>query len=68
MPAKYGVGDTVCLQGEVRLVDAAGEGTVTVEIKGTGQRVTLMAQSSYIELVEKAKGGKGFIKAPKGLK
>jgi hypothetical protein len=68
MPAKYGIGDQVCLQGEVRLVDAAGEGTVTIEIKGTGQRVTMMAQSTYIDLVEKAKGGKGFTKAPKGLK
>ena len=68
MPAKFGIGDQVCLQGEVRLVDAAGEGTVTIEIKGTGQRVTMMAQSTYIDLVEKAKGGKGFTKAPKGLK
>jgi hypothetical protein len=41
---------------------------VTIEIKGTGQRVTMMAQSTYIDLVEKAKGGKGFTRAPKGLK
>jgi hypothetical protein len=68
MPSRFGIGDTVRLQGEVRLVDAAGEGTVTIEIKGTGQRVTVMAQSAFIDLVEKAKGGKGFTKAPKGLR
>jgi hypothetical protein len=66
MPAKYGIGDQVCLQGEVRLVDAAGEGTVTIEIKSTGQRVTMMAQSTYIELVEKAKGGKGSPRRRRG--
>jgi hypothetical protein len=31
MPSWFGIGDTVCLQTEVRLVDAAGEGTVTIE-------------------------------------
>jgi hypothetical protein len=55
MPARFGIGDQVCLQGEVKLVDAAGDGTVTIEIKGTGQRVTMLAQSTYIDLLEKAK-------------
>jgi hypothetical protein len=42
---------------------------VTIEIKGMRQRVTMMEQSTYIDLVEKGrKGGKGFTKAPKGLK
>jgi hypothetical protein len=68
MPARCGIGDDVSLHGTVKLVDAAGDGTVTIEIKGTGQRVTMMAQSTYIDLVEKAKGGKGFTRAPKGLK
>ena len=44
MPARFGIGDEVALRGTVRLVDAAGDGTVTIELGGTGQRVTVMAQ------------------------
>ena len=65
MPARFGIGDEVTLRGTVRLIDAAGDGTVTIELHGTGQRVTVMASSTYVELVAKAKGGQG---APKGLK
>ena len=68
MPARFGIGDEVSLRGTVRLVDAAGDGTVTIELHGTGQRVTVMANSTYVELLAKAKGGQGFTKAPKGLK
>jgi hypothetical protein len=68
MPPKFGVGDEVSLRGTVRLVDVAGEGMVTIELQSTGHRVTVMANSTGVELVEKAKGGKGFTKAPKGLK
>ncbi len=68
MPARFGIGDQVCIQGEVRLINAGGEGTVTIELRGTGQRVTITANSSYVDLVEKAKGGKGFTKVVKALK
>ncbi len=67
MPASFGIGAEVALLGTVRLVDAAGDVTVPIELHGTGQRVTVMANSTYVELVAKAKGGKGFTKAPKGL-
>lgn len=66
--AVFGIGDEVALRGAVRLVDAAGKGTVTVELHSTGQRITVLAESSFLELVSKAKGGQGFTKAPKGLK
>lgn len=65
-PPRFAIGDEISLRGIVRLVDAAGEGTVTVEVSATGQRITLAAASSHIELVVKAKRGEGFTKAPKG--
>jgi len=57
MPARFGIGDEVLLRGTVKLLNAAGEGTVTIELHGTGQRLTVMASSTYVELVAKAKGG-----------
>jgi hypothetical protein len=30
--SRFGIGDEIALRGTVRLVEAAGEGTVTVEI------------------------------------
>lgn len=63
---RFDIGDEVCLFGTVRLVDAAGDGTVTVELGATGQRVTVQADSSFVLLQAKAKAGAGFSKAPKG--
>ena len=54
------------MRGIVRLLDVGGPNTVTVELHSTGQRITVMADSTYAELVAKAKGGQGFTKAPKG--
>ena len=68
MAARFGIGDEVTLRGSVRLVDAGGPGTLTIELRSNGQRVTVLASSSFVELVQKAKGGMGFTKAPKGLK
>jgi len=60
------VGDEVALRGIVRLVDAAGDGTVTIELKGTEYRVTLYTDnSSQVELIAKAKP-ESFRNAPKG--
>lgn len=54
----FDVGDEVCLRGVVRLLDVAGEGTVTIEIHATGQRVTVSATAGSIELVSKAPLGR----------
>lgn len=49
------------MPGIVRLVDAVGEGTVTVELNATGQRITFQAERNFIDLVGKAEKpfGKG---------
>ena len=49
---RFGVGDQVALKGIVRLVDKAGDGTVTIELQSTGQRVTVQTDSAVIDLVE----------------
>ena len=56
----FGVGDEVALHGVVRLVDTAGDGTVTIE----RHRVTIMADSSYVDLMGEVKR-ESFTKAPK---
>jgi hypothetical protein len=43
-----------------------GPGTVTIEIAATGQRMTVMADSTSVELVAKGKAGQGFARVPKG--
>jgi hypothetical protein len=50
----------------VQLVDAAGDGTVTVETHLTGTQLTLQEGSTSIALVSKAKVS-SFTKTPKGL-
>ena len=47
------------------MVDAGGDGTVTIALQSTGHRVTIMADSSYVDLVGEAKR-ESFTKAPKG--
>ncbi len=66
MATRFDIGDEVSLRGTEKLLNAAGD--VTIELHGTGQRVTVMANSTYVDLVAKAKGEQGFTKAPKGLK
>jgi hypothetical protein len=63
---RFDIGDEVALRGIVRLLDVGGDGTVTVEIHATGTRLTVMADSTYIDLVAKGKAGQAFTKAPKG--
>jgi hypothetical protein len=64
---RFDIGDEVSLRGIVRLLDVGDPGTVTIEIAATGQRMTVMADSTSVELVAKGKAGPGFAKAPKGL-
>jgi hypothetical protein len=64
--SRFDIGDEVSLRGIVRLLDVSGPGTVTIEIAATGQRMTVMADSTGVELVEWGKAGQGFTKAPKG--
>ena len=67
MPKRFNIGDEVALHGIVRLLDVASLGTITIELHSTGQRITVMADSTYVELVvAKARGVAGFTKAPKG--
>ncbi len=54
---RFEIGDEVALRGIVRLLDVAGPGTVTVEIAATGQRLTVMSESTGVELVAKGKAG-----------
>jgi hypothetical protein len=63
--SRFDIGDEVALRGVVRLLNAAGDGTVTVELTGSGLRHTLREDSSFIELVAKGKAD-AFRKAPKG--
>ena len=63
---RFDIGDEVALRGIVRLLDVGGTGKVTIEIAVTGQRMTVMADSTGVELVAKGKAGQGFTKAPKG--
>ena len=78
MPARFGIGDEVTLRGTVRLIDAAGDGTVTIELHGTGQRVTVMASSTYASRCPSGKSamspadalashGRGFAAAVRAL-
>ncbi len=53
------------MHGIVLLLDVGGPGTVTVEISATGQRMTVMADATAVELIAKGKAGQGFTKAPK---
>ena len=46
------------------MVDAGGDGTVTIELQSTGRRVTIMADSSYVDLMGEVKR-ESFTKAPK---
>ena len=55
---RFDIGDQVALRGIVRLLDVGGPGTVTIEIAGTGQRMTVMADSTHVELVAKGKQGR----------
>jgi hypothetical protein len=50
----------------VRLLDAGGDGTVKVEIHATGTRLTVMADSTYIDLVAKGKAGTGIHEGTEG--
>ena len=61
---RFDIGDELALRGIVRLLDGAGPGTVTIEIAGTGQRMTVMANSTGVELVASGKAAQGFTKAP----
>ena len=63
---RFDIGDEVALRGIVRLLDVGGPGTVTIEIAATGQRMTVMADTTSIKLVAKGKAGQAFTKAPKG--
>lgn len=65
MAKRFDIGDEVRLDGIVRLLDAAGPGTVTIELRSTGQRVTIMADSSFVELKANAKP-ETLRKSPKG--
>ena len=47
---RFDIGDEVALHGIVRLLDVGGPGTVTIEIAATGQRMTVMADSTSVEL------------------
>ena len=51
MPAKFSIGDEVALRGTVKLLDVAGDGTITVSLHGTGTRITLWVDSTSIDLV-----------------
>ena len=62
---RFGIGDEVTLHGIVRLLDAAGPGTVTVEISATGQRMTVQELATGLDLVAKGKAD-AFTKAPRG--
>ena len=66
MAKHFNIGDEVALSGVVRLLDVGGPNTVTIELHATGQRITVMADSTSVELVARAKGGAGFTKALKG--
>jgi hypothetical protein len=48
---RFGIGDQVALHGIVRLVDVAGEDTVTIELLATGHRVTIRADSGHVDLI-----------------
>ena len=50
---RFDLGDEVCIAGVVRLLDAAGDRTVTIEIHATGQRITLRRDENTLELVAK---------------
>jgi len=50
---RFNVGDEVTVSGIVRMVDADGGGTITIEL-GTGLRVTLREESAALELVKRA--------------
>jgi hypothetical protein len=63
---RFDIGDEVALQGIVRLLDVGGPGTVTIEIAATGHRMTILADSTHVELVAKGKAGQAFTKQPKG--
>jgi hypothetical protein len=63
---RFDIGDEVQLRGIVRLLDVGGYGTMTIEIAATGQRMTVMADSTGVELVAKGKAGQAFTKVPKG--
>ncbi len=62
---RFAVGDDVTLRGLVRLIDAAGHGTLTIELLATGNRVTLYGDSGHVDLVAPAKR-ESFTKAPRG--
>ena len=51
---RFDLGDEVVLQGVVRLIDAGGPGSVTIEVQATGQRVTIDEGSAFVALVGKA--------------
>ena len=61
---RFDIGDEVTLHGIVRLLDAAGPGTVTVEISATGQRMTVQELATGLDLVAKGKAD-AFTKGPK---
>jgi len=63
---RFDLGDEVVLQGVVRLIDAGGPGSVTIEVQATGQRVTIAEGSAFVSLVGKANPETAFAKAPKG--
>jgi hypothetical protein len=63
---RFDLGDEVVLQGVVRLIDAGGPGSVTIEVQATGQRITIDEGSAFVALVAKAKPETAFAKAPKG--
>ncbi len=54
MAAKLSVGDDATLHGVVRLVGWAGDGTVTIELEATGQRLTVRANSRFMDLAGRA--------------
>ena len=63
---RFDIGDEVALRGIVRLLDVGGTGKVTIEIAVTGQRMTVMANSTERRTCCKGQGGRGFAEAPKG--
>ena len=61
MASRLNIGDEVCLRGIVRQIDLAGTNTVTIELRSTGHMVTVSADSAFVEIVNKAKGGGGKV-------
>lgn len=57
---RFDIGDEVSLHGIVRLLDAGGEGTVTIEVLASGTRLTVMADFDAYRFCSQGQGRAGF--------